>query len=325
MSPHSPLPPVGDIVEVQTTKLVERFYPYKGWLIAAETDVPVPGRSNGRSRVVGKIPIEEISPYPDFDPARRDRSWALRRKMCRALLFDSNRRFLVIDRDPTTGEVVLSLKQAAVSAGTVSRTEHSPPYVVEGFRHLKNLHYHLLKHPLGLGGGTTDWPTLLGIIYLREGILHLLRTARCPAALNYDGKTALLPEKNPCECPLAQRVECFRYLQVVRKPYERQATACIAQASDPRYPRHYHFTEDLGGEKTFVLVFMDEHCCKVVAKRREDPHFAAVTFFQVEDCDPAAPDARLKYLAERRRQRALLIARSGASDLKICTPLSWGY
>src|SRR5712691_8408058 len=163
MSPHSPLPPVGTIVEVGTIKLVKSFYPYQGWLIAAETDVPVPGSSHGRSRVTGKIPIGEISPYPDFDPARRDRDRELRRKMCAALLLDSDRRCLVIHCDHTTGEVVLSLKQAVVSAGTVSRTEHNPPYVAQGFRDLKNLHHHLLRHPLGLGGDITEWPTLLGI------------------------------------------------------------------------------------------------------------------------------------------------------------------
>lgn len=314
------------IVKVQAIRLVKHHF-YRDWQIVAEADVPVSGGSNGRGKViVGKIPIDEISPYPDFDPASPNRSWNLRMKMCSVLLRASDRQLLVIDRNDAEEKVVLSLKQAVERETTVSRTDHEPPYIVQGFRHLRNLHGHLLKHPLGMGGGTTHWPSLLGVSYYREGILLHLRNLGCPAAHQYDGETRILGEGNPCSsCPTAQKLQCFTCLQPVRKLYEQQAVFCIDRASDRSYPRHYHYAEEKEGEKKSVLVFMDEHCRKVVARRGEEPYFTVVTFFQPENPNLRVSDERLKYQAERRTRIASIIGRVGCSDVKICIPLSWGY
>ena len=327
MSLYDSLLSVGSIVEVLTIKTLVRddFYKYKNWLIVAEAEVPILGKSSSEV-VVAKVPIEEISPYPDFDPARRDRSWELRMAMCRVLLHSSDRRFLVIDHDDAKREVMLSLKQAVIKERTAARTDHDPAYIAQGFHHLQNLHYHLLKHPLGLGGRVTDWPALLNARYWREGILRRLQAAGCPAAREYDGVTKILAEENPCApCSIAQKLRCFTLLDTVRRPYEQQAVACVAQASDKMNPRHYHYTKEQGGQGEAILVFMDERCRKVVTKSDHGREFTAATFFQSEDCDPDAPDERLKYLAERRKRIAPLIGGVGYSNVKICTPLSWGY
>src|SRR5919109_1591616 len=139
MSLYDSLLSVGSIVEVLTIKTLVRddFYKYKNWLIVAEAEVSILGKSSSEV-VVAKVPIEEISPYPDFDPARRDRSWELRMAMCRVLLHSSDRRFLVIDHDDAKREVMLSLKQAVIKERTAARTDHDPAYIAQGFHHLQN-------------------------------------------------------------------------------------------------------------------------------------------------------------------------------------------
>lgn len=320
------LPPVGTIVKVQAISLVKHHF-YRDWQIVAEADVLVSGSSNGQGKViVGKIPIDEISPYPDFDPACFSRNPKLQMKMYSVLLRASDLQFLVIDHNDIEEKVVLSLKQAVERETTVSRTDHKPSYIVQGFRHLQNLHCHLLKHPLGMGGEMTPWSSLLGVPYNREGILLLLRNLGCPAAHQYDGKTYILQEKNPCSsCPTVKKLQCFKFLQPVRKPYEQQAVFCVDRASDRNYPRHYHYAEEKEGERKSVLVFMDEHCRKVVAKRGEEPYFTVATFFQPKNPNLEVSDERLKYQTERRTQIAPIIGRASCSDVKICTPLSWGY
>jgi hypothetical protein len=326
------LPLIGTTVTVRTVRLVP-CHPYKAWDVIAEADVPVPGEGHNVHTLLGHIPLQELSPYEDFDPARENRSLSLRQQMAAALLTNADRRFVVIDHTESGGELVLSLKQALLQAQTVQRSDHEPPYEVRGFRRLGTLFFQLLKHPLGLGGAAANTPALLDTAFWSDGTLQRLKQANCPAVHAYEQAGTLLAEENPCAgCVLTQKLKCLQAFSWygVRQAYENEAIACVAEASDPTYPRHYHYCRDTGDKEQAVLVFMDHRCRKVIATRREGPYFTIETFFRPPDCDPAAPDARSQLLAERARillERRKHISRTGPGmdDIKICIPSAWGY
>lgn len=314
---------IGECLDVHNIDLV-RPHTYKHWLIVAEATVFLSDSAAGEEERIGKIPIDEISPYEDFDPATLRRSWEIRLKMCQALLQNANRHLCVVAYDETHGELILSLKRALLDERTVSHLQHELPYRVEGFRSLDNVHHHLLKHPLGLGRDAADWPQLLNIRYWREGILQRLQNADCPAASAYDGETKVL-DTNACQpCPVEQKMRCFPLLSALRNAYEHQTLACVAEASNPSYPRHYHAREERRGQKRPTLVFMDQHGRKVVAKGEPGADYTTATFYQPNPAEAAVADESQRYQSERRRIRAQA-GRKDWSMEKICTPLGWGY
>jgi len=311
--PFSP----GSLVQADSINMVTP-YRLRERLIVAEAELPLVAGGDGTARAAtGLIPVDEISPYADFDPAAVMRSTEFKSLMSKAFLRTCDRRFFILDH--SGGHAILSLKSAIIAATRVITERHQPHYEAHGFNQLQNLHHHLLKHPLGLGGNPwggpyDDW---------RADVLSRLRKASCPAASTCDGKAAVL-DRNACvRCPLAQKLRCFEILAPVRRHYEKEAAECVREASDRTCPRHYHYTDtsSISGERA-VLVFMNRRCRKVVAKRRGETHFTTATFFQPDDCDPRAPDEHKKYAAERRRIQPIVGA---CADVKICIPQTFGY
>lgn len=271
---------------------------------------------------VGVIPLDEISPYEDLDPTRSDRSWNVRLATCETLLRHCDRRFLVIDRDAGTSVLVLSLRRKHAQDHEVSRLDHRPPYEVTGFVHLRNLNFHLLKHPLGLGGAEEVWPRLLRDKFWRDGILGALKLKECPGARDFDGEKKRIELTNPCKaCDVRQMLRCYGPLRSLRATYERRAAECVRSASDHLRPRHYHV---LGWDADVpdALVFMDDDCGKVAAKRREESRYVPATFYQPEDCVPSGSNDAARFAAERIRI-ARAVRSSGLE--RICVPLTWGY
>ena len=313
------MPEIGDCLDVHGIDMV-RPHGCGSWSIVAEA-------TDSAGKRIGKIPIGEISPYADFDPATYRRSWRIRLKMCKELLKAADRRLCVIDKHG--GDSILSLKRVLVDERAVSHRRHVLPYKVKGFRSLENLHFHLLKHPLGLGGDEADWPTLLGFPYLGPSFLSQLQRVGCPAAIDYDGKTeaTTLEETNVCHpCSVSQKLTCFPLLRTLRNAYEREALDCITKASDRTNPRHYHATEEKRpGRKRATLVFMDGTGRKVVAKGSPGTDdYTTATFFQPDPAKAGAKSEHLRYLKERRSIKKK--AREGKLfPEKFCTPLAWGY
>jgi hypothetical protein len=317
---------VGPFVEADVIGVVKAPYWFNHhWLIAAEAQVSV--ATNGTVQVMtGLIPLKEISPYPDFDPAAVRRNWSIQSRMCDLLLRDCDRWFRVLEHHTTT--LVLSLKQAAERQAVV-RGDHEPRYEAHGFPHLASVHHHLLKHPLAVGGQST-WSVDYGA--WRAAVVPLLRRAGCSSVLNPGA--AFTAGSNPCRgCPIARKVRCFEILGPARRRYQQEARACVIEASDRIQPRHYHYTGSMAAVGTVaggrgaepgqpILTFMDRNCRKVVAKHIKDGRYAAASFYRAEYCNPGAADDRLKYLGERLRLRPIV---AECSNVKICTPPAFGY
>lgn len=315
-----PLPPIGSVVDAERISIIKPRS-YKQWQLVAQAELADGG--HGGEPIRAWVPIEEISPYLDFDPATARRSLKVKMRMCELLLRGSDRQFVVLEHVEGKNSVIVSLKRAIRANTTVVRTDHEPRYVVYGFGSLRNLHYHVLKHALGLGGGAENWEAAVSP-ETRSNTLRRLKGEGCPAALQFDGREMVLRDVNPCaSCSLKQKMRCFEVLRPARSAYEREALQCLIEASDRTHPRHYHYTEAAPTSAQSALIFMDARCRKAVAKRRDESYFSLATFFRVDDCDPEAPSARLKFLAERRRRIAAVVA--GSVDVHICTPLSWGY
>lgn len=303
------LPALNTAVHAYNVRLVRHHY-VDGRRIVAEADLLSSGDA-----LSGLIPLDQISPYEDLDPAALQHSRSFLDRLCWALLLESDYRFEVIGHARLNRSVILSQRQLRLRETTIANRKDTPEYEAHGFRSIANLHFHLLKHPLGLGGDDADWPALLAYPNDAKQMLSRLKAVECRAAQQYDGRARRLSQNLCKACSLAQKLRCLPVLRSLRKVYEEQAVLCIEEASHETHPRHYHHKEN----SKRVLVFMDAECCKVVAKGGKDGSVSAATFYQPDDCCPTMPEINIRYFGERRR----IANMRAVGAVTVCNAATW--